>query len=45
MNAEQFIQNYIANRLPEANKAKVEHLLETDSAFKTKERKALLEKL
>jgi len=39
MNAEQFIQNYIANRLPEAYKAKVEHLLETDSAFKTKKEK------
>ena len=34
MTTEQLIQNYIANRLSEADKAKVDHLLETDSAFK-----------
>jgi len=35
MNTERLIQNYIAHRLSEDDKAKVEHLLESDSAFKT----------
>ena len=34
MHTEQLIQNYIANSLSETDKAKVDHLLETDSAFK-----------
>ena len=34
MHTEQLIQNYIANSLSETDKAKVDYLLETDSAFK-----------
>ncbi|MBC2843639.1 tetratricopeptide repeat protein [Winogradskyella flava] len=35
MNNEELIQDYIANRLSEKEKAKVERLLETNSGFKT----------